>query len=159
MPGTICTSSHPSSPQLSRICLVAWTSRGTVTYSHFCIACILPNRRVRAQLRARGVAGLARLSGLLKARGRKITEGDMTHPQGGEPGHPEPAPMPSPDPEPPQPIPPDEPIPAPEPPHTVDAAAPPASPASSMDASASADSSLAADFIDAPPPEVDQWPP
>ncbi len=41
----------------------------------------------------------------------------MTHPQGGQPGHPEPAPVPSPDPEPPQPIPPDEPIPPHEPPH------------------------------------------
>src|SRR6266404_102509 len=29
------TSSHPSSPQLSRICLVACTSNGTVEYSHF----------------------------------------------------------------------------------------------------------------------------
>jgi hypothetical protein len=95
----------------------------------------------------------------LKARGRKITEGDMTHPQGGEPGHPEPAPMPSPDPEPPQPIPPDEPIPAPEPPHAVDASASAASPASSMDTSVADDPTLGADFIDAPPPEVDQWPP
>jgi len=41
----------------------------------------------------------------------------MTHPQGGQPGHPEPAPVPIPEPEPPQPIPPDEPIPLPEPPH------------------------------------------
>jgi hypothetical protein len=63
----------------------------------------------------------------------------MTHPQGGEPGHPEPAPMPSPDPEPPQPIPPDEPIPVPEPPHAA--------------------STSGADFIDAPPPEHDEWPP
>src|SRR5688572_6284518 len=38
MPGTTCTSSQPSSPQLSRICLVAWTSTGTVTYSHFVMA-------------------------------------------------------------------------------------------------------------------------
>src|SRR5258705_6121486 len=30
------TSSQPSSPQLSRICLVACTSKGTVAYSHFC---------------------------------------------------------------------------------------------------------------------------
>src|SRR5215469_13463463 len=36
-PGTTATSSHPSSPQLSRICLVACTSSGTVTYSHFCM--------------------------------------------------------------------------------------------------------------------------
>ncbi len=36
-PGTTATSSQPSSPQLSRICLVAWTSSGTVTYSHFCM--------------------------------------------------------------------------------------------------------------------------
>ena len=58
----------------------------------------------------------------------------MTHPQGGQPGHPEPAPVPSPDPEPPQPIPPAEPIPAPEPPH--------------------------ADFIDAPPdPTAPVFPP
>ncbi|WP_127498764.1 Rv0361 family membrane protein [Actinoplanes solisilvae] len=59
----------------------------------------------------------------------------MTHPQGGEPGHPEPTPLPSPAPEPPQPIPPDEPIPVPEPPQ----AAPPV-----------------ADFIDAPPEPADQ---
>ena len=36
-PGTTATSSQPSSPQLSRICFVAWTSSGTVTYSHFCM--------------------------------------------------------------------------------------------------------------------------
>ena len=63
----------------------------------------------------------------------------MTHPQGGRPGHPEPAP------EPPQPIPPDEPIPAPEPPHTYVTA--PAFPA-------------ADDFIDAgPDPAGDRFPP
>src|SRR4030095_2845629 len=106
-----CTTPQPSSPQLSRICLVAWTSRGTVTYSHFCIACILPNRRLPGQLRARAEVSLARLSLI-----DETTEGEMTHPQGGHPGHPEPAPVPSPDPEPPQPIPPDEPIPGPEPP-------------------------------------------
>jgi len=33
-PGITCTSSHPSCPQLSRICLVACTNSGTVTYSH-----------------------------------------------------------------------------------------------------------------------------
>lgn len=67
----------------------------------------------------------------------------MTHPQGGQPGHPEPAPVPFPDPEPPQPIPPDEPIPTPEPPHewpphadTSSAAGPPA-----------------ADFVAAPAPD------
>jgi hypothetical protein len=100
----------------------------------------------------------------------------MTHPQGGEPGHPEPAPMPSPDPEPPQPIPPEEPIPTPEPPHAfaADASAPAASfsdvavsdaavsdvavsDAALSDAAASvSDASLpdaapAGDFIDAPP--------
>ncbi|MET0423771.1 MAG: hypothetical protein ABW046_07855 [Actinoplanes sp.] len=55
----------------------------------------------------------------------------MTHPQGGQPGHPEPAPVPSGDPEPPQPIPPDDPIPVPEPPHAfdfIDAAPDPAAP-------------------------------
>lgn len=98
----------------------------------------------------------------------------MTHPQGGEPGHPEPAPMPSPDPEPPQPIPPEEPIPAPEPPHAeVDAAPVSAAPVaastpgdststpgdSAPGDSAPGDSTLADDFIDAPPPEVDTWPP
>src|SRR4029077_9394211 len=36
-PGITATSSQPSSPQLSRICLVACTSRGTVTYSHLVI--------------------------------------------------------------------------------------------------------------------------
>jgi hypothetical protein len=65
----------------------------------------------------------------------EILEGDMTHPQGGYPGHPEPAPVPSPDPEPPQPIPPGEPVPVPEPPHAFD-------------------------FIDAPPdPYPARWPP
>src|SRR2546430_16379843 len=34
-PGTTWTSSQPSSPQVSRICFVAWTSSGTVAYSHF----------------------------------------------------------------------------------------------------------------------------
>ncbi len=34
MPGTIWTSSQPSRPKLSRICLVAWTSTGAVRYSH-----------------------------------------------------------------------------------------------------------------------------
>ncbi|WP_433371696.1 hypothetical protein ACQPZX_47995 [Actinoplanes sp. CA-142083] len=59
----------------------------------------------------------------------------MTHPQGGQPGHPEPAPVPSPDPEPPQPIPPGDPIPPPEPPHAFD-------------------------FIDAgPDPHALRWPP
>src|SRR2546430_9209112 len=31
-PGTTWTSSQPSSPQVSRICFVAWTSSGTVAY-------------------------------------------------------------------------------------------------------------------------------
>ncbi|SNY04207.1 Rv0361 family membrane protein [Paractinoplanes atraurantiacus] len=62
----------------------------------------------------------------------------MTHPQGGQPGHPEPSPVPTPDPEPPQPIPPDEPIPTPEPPHL----------------------SSSSDFIDAAPgPAEPEWPP
>ena len=34
MPGTTCTSSQPSWPKLSRICLVACTSTGAVMYSH-----------------------------------------------------------------------------------------------------------------------------
>jgi hypothetical protein len=51
----------------------------------------------------------------------------MTHPQGGQPGHPEPAPVPSPEPEPEPPIPPRDPIPAPSPPR------------------------VSTDFIDAPP--------
>src|SRR3954464_10064249 len=36
-PGTTWTSSQPSSPQVSRICLVAWTSSGTVAYSNFLV--------------------------------------------------------------------------------------------------------------------------
>ena len=32
-PGTTCTSSQPSSPHVSRICLVAWVSNGMVAYS------------------------------------------------------------------------------------------------------------------------------
>lgn len=61
----------------------------------------------------------------------------MTHPQGGQPGHPEPVPGPSPDPapEPTPPYPPHEPIPAPQPPHF--GARPPG-----------------ADFIDAPPEQT-----
>ena len=34
MPGTIWTSSQPSEPKLSRICLVECTSTGAVMYSH-----------------------------------------------------------------------------------------------------------------------------
>src|SRR5215475_2087318 len=41
-PGTTVTSSHPSCPQLSRICLVACTSSGTVAYSHFCMTAPYP---------------------------------------------------------------------------------------------------------------------
>ncbi|MEV6842711.1 hypothetical protein [Actinoplanes sp. NPDC051411] len=59
----------------------------------------------------------------------------MTHPQGGQPGHPEPVPGPSPEPEPTPPYPPREPIPPPEPPHT------------------GADL-IGADFIDAPPDQT-----
>src|SRR5271170_6852105 len=40
-PGTTVTSSQPSSPLLSRICLVACTSSGTVTYSHLVMALTL----------------------------------------------------------------------------------------------------------------------
>src|SRR5690625_6304611 len=32
------TSSHPSSPHWSKICLVAWISKGSVAYSHFCVS-------------------------------------------------------------------------------------------------------------------------
>src|SRR6478609_2953891 len=34
MPGAICTSSHPSAPKLSRICLAACVRIGAVRYSH-----------------------------------------------------------------------------------------------------------------------------
>src|SRR5690606_23654983 len=37
-PGTTWTSSQPSSPKLSRICLVLWISSGAVRYSHFVMA-------------------------------------------------------------------------------------------------------------------------
>src|SRR6202000_1336868 len=40
-PGTTATSSQPRSPLLSRICLVACTSSGTVWYSHLVIALTL----------------------------------------------------------------------------------------------------------------------
>src|ERR1700759_2391036 len=40
-PGTTATSSQPSSPLLSRICLVACTSSGTVWYSHLVMALTL----------------------------------------------------------------------------------------------------------------------
>ena len=72
----------------------------------------------------------------------------MTHPQGGQLGHPEPEPVPSPEPEPPQPIPPDDPIPVPTPPHVW----PPATPAATI--------APGADFIDAPPdPAAEIFPP
>jgi hypothetical protein len=67
----------------------------------------------------------------------------MTHPQGGQPGHPEPVPGPSPEPEPTPPFPPREPIPPPEPPHTWP---PYANPRSHLPAGA--------DFIDAPPDQT-----
>src|SRR3954454_14555481 len=35
MPGAICTSSHPSDPKLSKICLAACVRIGAVRYSHF----------------------------------------------------------------------------------------------------------------------------
>src|SRR5690242_11512724 len=35
MPGAICTSSHPSAPKLSKICLAACVRIGAVRYSHF----------------------------------------------------------------------------------------------------------------------------
>src|SRR6516164_9690100 len=47
-PGTTATSSHPSSPQLSRICLVACTSSGTVTYFHLVMALTLAPGRPHA---------------------------------------------------------------------------------------------------------------
>src|SRR5579863_10406461 len=40
-PGTTATSSQPSSPALSRICLVACTSSGKVAYSHLVMALTL----------------------------------------------------------------------------------------------------------------------
>jgi hypothetical protein len=95
----------------------------------------------------------------------------MTHPQGGEPGHPEPAPVPSPDPEPPQPIPPDEPFPTPEPPHewpphaaTPSAAGPPAAdlfpePAPAEDEDERPTATMPAVPADAPPAPGWQQPP
>ena len=41
------TSSQPSSPQLSRICLVLWGSRGTVAYSHLVMVEFLSARGLR----------------------------------------------------------------------------------------------------------------
>src|SRR5580704_8954206 len=41
VPGTTATSSQPSSPLLARICLVAWTISGTLTYSHLVMALTL----------------------------------------------------------------------------------------------------------------------
>src|SRR6266566_9560178 len=58
------TSSQPSSPQLSRICLVACTSNGTVAYSHFC--CMAVTLAVRAGRRSacpRSLAGPGRTAG------------------------------------------------------------------------------------------------
>src|SRR5215468_5547878 len=61
-PGTTATSSHPSSPQLSRICLVACTSSGTVTYSHFCMGeTLAPGRAdLLANLAGRELSGAGR---------------------------------------------------------------------------------------------------
>src|SRR5690348_7030709 len=60
MPGTTCTSSQPSSPKLSRICLVACTRSGAVMYSHFVMLATLvggrdPGRRVATVTRVNSV--------------------------------------------------------------------------------------------------------
>ena len=55
MPGTTCTSSQPSSPKLSRICLVACTSTGAVMYSHL----VMPATLVRSTV-TRGRRGSRR---------------------------------------------------------------------------------------------------
>src|SRR5699024_7106152 len=64
-PGTTCTSSQPSSPHWSRICLVAWTISGTVAYSQRVMAPILrTTRRGRRPVTSRLGSGL-----LLRGRG------------------------------------------------------------------------------------------
>src|SRR5690606_40000720 len=50
------TSSHPSSPQLSRICFVACDSSGTVAYSHFVMAASLLIPAAAPRHRLRGVS-------------------------------------------------------------------------------------------------------
>src|SRR5581483_3419983 len=62
------TSSHPSSPQLSRICLVACTSSGTVAYSHFGM-----NRTLRLLGHLDGLGSLGRQPGT-NLRYRRLVE-------------------------------------------------------------------------------------
>lgn len=78
----------------------------------------------------------------------------MTHPQGGQPGHPEPAPVPSPEPDPVPPFPPRDPIPAPEPPHAWPPQAGPAPAGPPQTGAAHAAPPPGADFIDAPPDQT-----
>src|ERR1700758_1909472 len=66
-PGTTATSSQPSSPLLSRICLVACTSSGTVWYSHLVMALTLApgsphpfDRHAFLRRQAFALGGLAR---------------------------------------------------------------------------------------------------
>src|SRR6478735_7478096 len=49
MPGATCTSSHPSAPKLSKICLAACVRIGAVRYSHFVmLGTLLGHRRAVA---------------------------------------------------------------------------------------------------------------
>src|SRR5437867_2772554 len=56
MPGTIWTSSHPSAPKLSRICLVLCTSTGAVRYSHVVMVPTVLDRAMLAPTKVQAVA-------------------------------------------------------------------------------------------------------
>src|SRR5690606_25938859 len=84
-PGITATSSQPSSPQLSSICLVAWTSSGTVAYSHFCMASTLTGGRRRWALTSLSRGGRLGRAGVPPTPSGAI---NMTYPPP-EPGSPQ----------------------------------------------------------------------
>src|ERR1700731_613310 len=70
------TSSHPSSPQLSRICLVACTSSGTVAYSHFAMT-----ERYRGGAEGAASPRVYRASGLLERPVTGCGQGEVYAPE------------------------------------------------------------------------------
>src|ERR1700751_358371 len=80
-PGTTATSSQPSSPLLSRICLVACTSSGTVWYSHLVMALTLapgsPHPFARHAFLARQAFALAGLAWQAFAFADPVTGGEL----------------------------------------------------------------------------------
>src|SRR5579863_9699194 len=93
-PGTTATSSQPSSPLLSRICLVACTSSGTVWYSHLVMALTLapggPHPFDRHAFLARQAFALGGLARQAFAFADAIPGGELRRALGGgsfDPGH------------------------------------------------------------------------